>query len=599
MQNTRIFKRSFLDIIREINPQFSEILLKKEPVEKIREKILVYLYSLEERVLNDLKIKEYVRIQKIDLIKNVKNVMSKRSYNLASYDTLTTLIQLIKKSNYAIVNKTFVTEIIKMMSALYNLSSPHISVIDAQIFETKKENMSTERSDFLDECFGKTIHAHFNKYPWGLEKELIETRKNNKRRILKILNGNEQDWKNWRWHINHIVKTANELKKYISISKDEEKAINTCTKYRVPFGMTPYYISLMNPYNPTNWDIGIRTQVIPPLNYSQKMAISPENRSLKFDFMREHDTSPVFLVTRRYPQIAIFKPFNTCPQICVYCQRNWEIKEVMATNSLAQDRLIQNAVNWYTNHPFINEVLITGGDPGIMPDKLIDKIFGLFYEIPHIKRIRLATRVPATLPMRINKKFIKTLKKFHRPPYKEIYIVTHIENPTEITPEVVNAVQTIKNAGLSIYNQQVMTPYNTQRFKTAKLRWDLKMIGVDPYYAFYPKGKDETENYRIPIARVAQELKEEARLLPGNIRTDEPVFNVPFLGKNHLRAYQDRELIAIKPNGQRMYLMHSWEKNITSSSPYIYEDVTIDSYLDNLEKLGEKRKNYESIWYYY
>ncbi len=349
----------------------------------------------------------------------------------------------------------------------------------------------------------------------------------------------------------------------------------------------------------TDWDRGIRAQVIPPISYTKIMGKYKKTRDIVFDFMKEHDTSPIPLVTRRYPQIAIFKPINTCPQICVYCQRNWEIKEVMAKDSFASKKSIDLAIEWYKNHPFIHEVLITGGDPGIMSNKQLDKIFEIFFNIPHIKRARLATRVLITLPMRINNSFIYVLKKHHKPPYKEIYIVTHCEHSSEITPEVVEAVKKIKQLGISIYNQQVLTPFNTKRFETSKLRWDLKMVGIDPYYASYPKGKEETEQYRIPIARALQEIKEEARLLPGNIRTDETIFNVPFLGKNHLRAYQDRELIGIKPNGQRVYLMHPWEKNISNTKPYVYEDVSIDVYLEKLKKQGENINNYKSIWYYY
>ena len=114
--------------------------------------------------------------------------------------------------------------------------------------------------------------------------------------------------------------------------------------------------------------------------------------------------------------------------------------------------------------------------------------------------------------------------------------MTHYEHSYEITPESMEAVQKIKTLGIGVYNQQVYTVYNSRRFETAKLRRDLRLIGVDPYYTFNLKGKEETRRFMVPIARIMQERKEEARLLPGLDRTDEPVFNVPRLGKNHLRA---------------------------------------------------------------
>jgi len=113
------------------------------------------------------------------------------------------------------------------------------------------------------------------------------------------------------------------------------------------------------------------------------------------------------------------------------------------------------------------------------------------------------------------------------------------------------------------------------------------------------KGKSEMEEYAVPIARILQEQKEEARLLPGIFRTDEPVFNVPFLGKDHLRAWQNHEIIGIQPDGRRTYRFLPWEKNIVQVKPYIYDDVSISGYLDRLAERGEDPEDYSSIWYYY
>jgi len=580
------------------NTQLSSILLGTGTIEEIRGMLLAYLFNVELLLLNNTDIPEYIQIQKSDSIRILKNIFSKKSLNRNGYDTLTVLVDVLK--NNKSVSHTFEKELGMLFDSILNLSKPNIEVTDTSYLEQSGGNISSKRSDCLD-TFSVEMEQAFKRFSWGVDGELEEIRRKNKESILKKLKATDGDWKNWNWQISNVIKTSAALKKLVAISEQDEKAIDSCSNNKIPFGITPYYASLMSPDGQTSWDIGIRAQVVPPFSYSQKMSKygDVEARSKALDFMREHDTSPAPLITRRYPQIAIFKPFNTCPQICVYCQRNWEIKEVLAPGSLASRQLIDKAIAWYKNHPSIHEVLVTGGDPGIMSDSQLSILFKMLYEIPHIKRIRLATRVPITLPMRINESLIEVLKTYHKPPYKEIYVVTHCEHSNEITPEVVDAVQKIRNAGISIYNQQVLTPYNTKRFETSKLRWDLKMIGIDPYYAFYPKGKEETEQYRIPIARALQEIKEEARLLPGNVRTDEPVFNVPFLGKNHLRAYQDRELIAIKETGERVYLMHPWEKNITNVSTYLYEDVSIDVYLDKLKNLGENVEDYKSIWYYY
>ena len=203
------------------------------------------------------------------------------------------------------------------------------------------------------------------------------------------------------------------------------------------------------------------------------------------------------------------------------------------------------------------------------------------------------------MPMRWTDELLEMLSEFHKPPRLEIAIVTHFEHSYEITPEAMKAVQKMRKAGMSVYNQEVFTGENSRLFETAKLRRDLKSIGVESYYTFNMKGKEETRRYMVLIARILQELKEESRLLPGLDRTDEPVFNIPRLGKNHLRAGQDRRLVMILPNGSRVYEFHPWEKNITPVPPFNYVDVPSYDYLEELAIRGENIRDYRTIWYYY
>jgi lysine 2,3-aminomutase len=182
---------------------------------------------------------------------------------------------------------------------------------------------------------------------------------------------------------------------------------------------------------------------------------------------------------------------------------------------------------------------------------------------------------------------------------RDVCLVTHVEHVSEVTPEFVAAVDRLKRKGVSVYNQLVYTFHVSRRFESAALRRLLRKCGVDPYYTFAPKGKEETEEYRVPIARILQEQQEEARLLPGMRRTDEPVYNVPGLGKNHLRAAQNRDVISILPDGSRVYEFHPWEKNIVERDSYIGQDVPVLDYLERLEGIGEEPADYSSIWYYF
>jgi lysine 2,3-aminomutase len=322
------------------------------------------------------------------------------------------------------------------------------------------------------------------------------------------------------------------------------------------------------------------------------------DRDTAFDFMGEADTSPIDRVTRRYPMVAILKLAETCPQICVYCQRNWEIRPPRA-EAVASTASIERALAWFARHPTVVDVLVTGGDPLIVPLEHLASTLERLAALPHILHLRIGSRVPVTMPMGVTEEIAALLGRSISPGRRCVSLVTHVESPLEITPEFVGAVGRLRRHGIGVYNQLVYTVETSRRFQAVATRLALKTAGVDPYYVFYAKGKDEHRSYLVPIARVLQERKEEARLLPGPFRTDEPVFNVPRLGKTHLRADGDRELIGIRGDGRRVYLFHPWEKGIAPTAPWIYVDVSIDRYLRTLEQLGEEIGDYRSVWYYY
>lgn len=456
------------------------------------------------------------------------------------------------------------------------------------------------RSNYLDQMAGR-MDRYIDRYQSGLDPKMIAQRNENRKRILETLNSSEDEWLDWHWQFRHVFKSIEDLdtiKELINLEPKHERAVRMALVNHVPFGITPYYLHLMDP-DPSDQDYAVRRQVFPPMSYVENMMAHRKDRKWAFDFMKERDTSPVDLVTRRYPRVAIIKPYESCPQICVYCQRNWEITSPLMASALAPWEKIETALQWFSEHTAMMDVLLTGGDPLVMDDSLIDRILGIFSEMQHIRSIRVATRTPATVPQRITRDLVEILSKYHEFGKRSICIVTHFMHPYEVTPDAAEAIKKVKLAGIQVYNQQVFTFSNSRKFETSALRIALKQIGVDPYYTFNMKGKVEMEEYAVPIARILQERKEEARLLPGIFRTDEPVFNVPGLGKDHLRAWQNHELIAITPEGRRIYSFLPWEKNIVQVKPYTYTDVSISRYLQRLKERGEDPEDYRSIWYYY
>jgi lysine 2,3-aminomutase len=453
------------------------------------------------------------------------------------------------------------------------------------------------RSDELDKIW-QTAEAQMDRYPDGLSAEAVKRRQERRDRILGVMKGGLEDWSSWKWQVGHTITTAEKIAKVVGMSAEDQAVIAKARKSRLPFGVTPYYASLMDE-EASDRDRAVRAQVLPPKQYVDEMAEHRKERRQMFDFMGEFYTSPIDLITRRYPAILILKPYNTCPQICVYCQRNWEIDEAMDPNALAPWEKIQEAIDWIRDHPSIREVLITGGDPLTLGDGRIKKIMDAVVANPRLDVIRIGSRTPVTVPMRITPELADLLGSYRVPGRREVCLVTHLEHPYEITPEMVTAVDRLKRRGINVFNQQVYTFFTSRRFETARLRMLMRRIGIDPYYTFVAKGKEETNAYRVPLARMLQEQKEEARLLPGIRRTDEVVYNVPRLGKNHARAYQHRELIGVLGDGSRVYEFHPWEKNIVQRENYVGSDVSILDYLQRLTAIGEDPDDYMSIWYYY
>jgi lysine 2,3-aminomutase len=622
---TRIIDDVFTDAVEMFKPRFevdyeaylnrlweanSEIynLLKNAPtLEEAREAMYSYLERAEREIFkveNDLHILEKATVREcIRAFKSIIGPVNEYRTEVSALDCLWKLARNKREDLTHEVSVGFLMEFINLFRGVAGRSNIYFESKEAKkgipdFLRLEGREASVVRTEILDEM-GDNIQKYFKKYPSGLEPDVMRWRKANRERILRYFGAKESDWDDYLWQIKHVIRNDKPLLDLIQLTADQQEAVKKASENRIPFGITPYYLSLMDHNLAIGYDHAVRAQVIPPPEYVEMMAQHRASRTETFDFMGEHDTSPVDLITRRYPRIVILKPFNTCSQICVYCQRNWEVDEVLDPKAEASRETIEKALLWLDEHPSVGDVLITGGDPCIMKDESLRWILEGLAKRSQIYRIRIGSRTPVVLPMRWTDSLINLLSEFHQPGKREIAIVTHFEHSYEVTPQARDAVVKIRRAGMSVYNQQVFTVHNSRRFETAKLRFDLKSIGVDPYYTFNMKGKEETRRYMVPIARILQERKEEARLLPGLDRTDEPVFNVPKLGKNHLRSWQDHRVVMILPNGSRVYEFHPWEKNIKPVPPYNYVDVPIYDYLEEMAGRGENIRDYRTIWFYY
>jgi lysine 2,3-aminomutase len=585
----------------ENNPEVYNVLRGAGNVETARR--LVYTYLLgRELALAEMTLPVHPLEAAVvrDAIRTMKNITTCRSERLAGFSAIEKLWALAHEDHTVLpqLARGFFEDMSHLLLAVRGESCLYTDKRTPRFVRLKGRKAAIERSRQLDRLY-QDVKGYIERYPAGLDPEAVKRRERNRRRILELLGGSEKDWHDARWHFRNVIRDAQRLGRLVELTGEENEAINIMVENHLPFGVTPYYASLMDREPSRVNDHAVRAQVIPSLEYARFMAQHKGERDQAFDFMLEHETSPVELITRRYPSICILKPYNACPQVCVYCQRNWEIEEVMAPDALASPEQLDEALDWIARHEAMEEVLVTGGDPLVMGNAKIDKLLSRLEVIPHVRRIRIGSRIPVTVPFRITDALADILAKYHKPPRREIAFVTHIEHVYEITKDTFEAVQKLRRRGISVYNQQVYTVENSRRFETVALRRLLRTIGVDPYYTFNIKGKQAMEKYRVPIARLLQEQKEEARLLPGLDRTDEAMYNVPGLGKNYLRAMQHHDVIMILPDGSRVYEFHPWEKKISLVDTYVGTDVPIWNYLQKLKSRGERIADYRSIWYYY
>ncbi|MFC1494407.1 KamA family radical SAM protein [Thermodesulfobacteriota bacterium] len=587
--------------ILDISPDFKEIMFAAIHLEEKREKVRKLLSNIIDADYDDNPSNPALEwVLKNDAIRAFRTILSKRSEQIAGHSVLKYIDDILNSDdikNIETPSPAFFGEIDHLLKGVMGEAGIYSNKVPAFLkYEGKKA--AVLRSADLSRM-AKDSEYYMNKYLTGLDNKVIRRRSVHRQKILEYFKATELEWEDWKWHTRHIIRDADTLGKLIKLTDKEYGAIKLARQSRIPFGITPYYVSLMDKNSSREKDYAVRAQVIPSMNYVEKMVEIKNRSEPSMDFMLEKDTSPIEGITRRYPMIAILKPILTCPQICVYCQRNWEMEDVYSTDAVLDAKKLGRAIAWIEETPGINEVLITGGDPFLLANGKIEQLLAKISKIKNIKRIRLGSRTPVTLPQRVTDALVRIINRFHTPGKREIIIVTHFEHTYEITPQSMEAVQKFRRCGIDVYNQLVYTFYNSRKFEASALRQQLRLIGVKSYYTFNTKGKEETDDFRVPIPRLLQEQNEEARLLPGSVRTDEIVFNVPRLGKNYLRSRQNRDIISILPDGSRIYEFHPWEKKLSLMDTYVYRDVPIYNYLKRLKKEGEDISKYKTIWYYY
>jgi len=267
------------------------------------------------------------------------------------------------------------------------------------------------------------------------------------------------DWDNWRWQLSNSVRNLEDLKKELNLLENEKvDNINN-----LPLRITPYYLGLIKKY-PI-----LRRTVVPTIN---EFEISDEEN----DDPLEEDKYKHGCVIHKYLDRCLFLATNSCSTYCRYCTRS----RVVGGHENFSKQDIDDGIEYIKNHTEIRDVIVSGGDPFIMSDRNLEWILQKLRSIKHIEIIRIGTKFPVVLPMRITTELCNMLKK-----YSPIYVNIHFTHFSEITQECKDACNKLADSGLVLGSQTVLLKgINDNAEVLQKLFHELLKIRVKPYYLY-------------------------------------------------------------------------------------------------------------------
>jgi lysine 2,3-aminomutase len=287
------------------------------------------------------------------------------------------------------------------------------------------------------------------------------------KRIPLYKDVSSEDWNDWHWQVRNDIRDVDTLAKILALSAKEKEEIAKVLKvFRM--AITPYYASLIDRGNPF---CPVRLQSVP------RLPETFEDASDQDDPLHEDVDSPVPGLTHRYPDRALLLVTKLCSMNCRHCTRR---RLVGFEDSHMPDAAIDAAIAYIRGAPEIRDVILSGGDPLMLSDDRLESIISRIRDIPHVEIIRIGTRTPVVMPMRITEGLVSMLKKYH-----PIYVNTHFNHPKEITAEAKEACRALADAGIALGNQSVLLrDVNDCPMLMKKLVQKLLTIRVKPYYIY-------------------------------------------------------------------------------------------------------------------
>lgn len=293
-------------------------------------------------------------------------------------------------------------------------------------------------------------------------------------------NVTDEDWNDWQWQLRNRITTLEELSRLLPIPENELPIRREILRgFRM--GISPYYLSLIDASDP---DDPIMRQAVPLHDEFIYRNVGEE------DPLGEELTSPVPGITHRYPDRVLMVISNSCAMYCRHCTR----KRIMYENAMP-DVEIDQMIDYIARTPTVRDVIVSGGDPLTCTTPRLESILSKLRAIPHVEVIRIGSRVPVTMPQRVDQELCSMLEKYH-----PIWINVHFNHPRECTPEAKRACEMLLRAGIPLNNQSVLLRGVNDSVPVMKeLVHNLMRMRVRPYYLFQCDPIRGAEHLRTPV----------------------------------------------------------------------------------------------------
>ncbi|HEY8077747.1 MAG TPA: KamA family radical SAM protein [Labilithrix sp.] len=289
----------------------------------------------------------------------------------------------------------------------------------------------------------------------------------------------------WRDQLRASVRTADDLARALRLTPEELEGARRAESEGLPIAITPYYLALCDRRDAR---CPIRMQCVPRVE---------ESREVEGDMVDplgevEHEVAPHLV--RRYPDRVLLLATDRCAVYCRFCTRSRIVGD--GGGAVAMEKL-EPAMQWIASHPEIRDVIVSGGDPLAMATDRLERLVARVRAIPSVETIRLATRIPVTLPMRVDRELVRALR-----PHHPIWVMTHFNHPKELTREAIRACERLADGGFPVMNQTVLLRgVNDDPDTLATLFRGLVRARVRPYYLLQADPVRGSAHLRTPLAR--------------------------------------------------------------------------------------------------